>query len=359
MVLTRWLGIVVGFVAILISPLPLAADERPMTGRAIPEFAQVDQIVNDFMDLIGAEAASLAITHNGRSVFVRAYGWADKDKTTPTQPENTFRLASNTKPITAAIVRNLIKSRRIESTTPVFQYLSIEPYNGTFGDERIADITVGHLLEHKGGWDRAQTFDPMYGLDRIKQELGLESELTVTNLIEYMLAQPLQHTPGETRAYSNFGYFVLGRIIEKAGEATYDEVVQTNIARRLRVDDIRLSALAPEDRDPSEVFYPKESGLDIAFRDAAGGLTSSASSLCTFMKKYWVNGEVRNRRQKRSYFHTGSQPHSTTALMEQRSDGIDYVVLFNARRNGQYQTDQTQFRTNLNRAIDQIKRQSR
>ncbi len=355
----RLLCIVFASVAVFANLHPLRAAERPATGHMNPEFSLVDQVVSDSMDIIGAEAASLAIAHNGRLMYARAYGWADNDKTKPTQIDNTFRIASNTKPITAAIVRNLIRSGRIKSTTPVFQYLAVEPYNDKLGDQRLALVTLKHLLEHKGGWDKDQKFDPKYSRNRIIKEMNLDSELTAINVIEYTLTQPLQHAPGERRAYSNFGYLVLGRVIEKATGHTYNDVLQSNICRPLSLFDIRLSATDPRNRDPSEVYYPKESGLDFSLRDALGGLASSASSLCAFMQAYWINGEVRNRTQRRSYYHFGSHPNSTTALKEQRIDGIDYVLLFNSRRNDRYKEDDKIIQRDMNLALDQIKRQSR
>jgi len=336
-----------------------SAADRPTTGRAVRMFSPLDKIVGDFMDTIEAEAASLAVSKNGRLVYAQGFGWSDLEKSKPTRSDNTFRIASNTKPITAAIVKHLIQAQRISLSTPVVEFLEIKPYGNKLADPQLELVTIEHLLVHKGGWDRKATFDPMYRLDRIKKAMKIEVELTTTNIAEYMFAQPLQFTPGEKRAYSNFGYLLLGCVIEKATGKEYGEVVQSAICRPLGVSDIRLSTTKVEDRNPKEVAYPKESGLDISTRTALGGLTSSAPSLCKFLGKYWINGDLRNRRGNRHFYHFGSHPNSTTALMEQRSDSVDYVVLFNSRRNDKYKEDNEALRTSMNQAIDQIQQGDR
>lgn len=87
-----------------------------------------------------------------------------------------MRVASISKPITAAAVRKLIASGRLTDETKVFPMLHIKPPEGASTDQRLPLITVRHLLEHKGGWETAQLgFDPMFEKDRVKNELHLAS----------------------------------------------------------------------------------------------------------------------------------------------------------------------------------------
>lgn len=344
------------FIAVVsYSPL-LNAAERPITGKAVPEFASLDKVVTDYMDRIGATAASLAVAKDGKLVYARAFGWSDRAHSKPATTKTTFRIASNGKPITAAIIRQLIHAKKLSLDTPVFKFLGLKPFNGKLGDERLKDVRVRHLIEHKGGWDKSESYDPTYRLRMIQNEMKLRSYPTSTEIIQFMLAQPLQFTPGEKRAYANLGYMILGRVIEKATGQKYNEVVQKFINKPLNVNDIRLSATKPKDRHPNEVYYPMESGLIIELRDSLGGLTASASSLCQFLQKYCMNGDFRNNRLKQRGKHFGSHYNSTTALMEQRTDGIDYVVLFNATRNAHYREDHQLLRSTMIQAIDQMNR---
>jgi CubicO group peptidase (beta-lactamase class C family) len=332
--------------------------ERPASGKFIERYAAFDQVVNDHMDLVNATAASLAINNNGRLVYSRGYGWSDAAKSQVVDPQSTFRIASCTKPFTAATVRNLIRGGRISEDTPVFAYLGLKPYNGKIGDPRLHDVTIGHLLDHKGGWDKNQTFDPTLAMKKIGREINLDDDyVEAIDIIEYMLAQPLQNKPGETRVYCNFGYMVLGSVIEKATGESFNDAVQMMICKPIGITDLRISPLDPALRDVSEVVYVKESGLDLYRRDSVGGFATSAPSMCKFAAKYWVDGKRRKPKEKRSFFFYGTHHNSTTCLMVQRSDGIDYIVMLNARRNAHWAEDVKELGAAMNQTIEEIKSQ--
>src|SRR5436305_2179525 len=100
----------------LLVPLLLASPsiaERPVTDKAVPRFEEIDKAILDFMELIDAQAATVAISRNGQLLYARGYGWRDKDKKTPTPPDTLFRIASVSKPITAAIIKELIAEQRL------------------------------------------------------------------------------------------------------------------------------------------------------------------------------------------------------------------------------------------------------
>ena len=76
-------------------------------------------------------------------------------------------------------------------------------------------ITTRHLLQHTGGWDRDKSFDPMFRPREISRTLGVASPPGPRDILRYRLGQPFEFDPGTRYAYSNFGYCVLGRVIEK------------------------------------------------------------------------------------------------------------------------------------------------
>jgi N-acyl-D-amino-acid deacylase len=80
-----------------------------------------------------------------------------------------MRIASVTKPITAAAVYKLIRNKRLSLSTKAFQLLDLKAKAGKVADRRIYSITVGQLLEHKGGWDSNASFDPMFRTDRSRK----------------------------------------------------------------------------------------------------------------------------------------------------------------------------------------------
>jgi len=331
---------------------------RPITGEAVEKFAAFDPVIEKHMDHIGATAASFAVQHNGKIVYSRAYGWADKDQKVPATTETTFRIASNTKPITAAIMRQLVvRHKKLKLTTKVIPFLGIEPA-GELGDERLNEITIEHLLTHKGGWDRATTFDPMFRPKTISKFHSINvADLTKEHIVSYMLTKPLQLEPGTKKAYSNFGYLLVGMMIEKVAEKKYSQVVE-EFAEKTGVS-VRLSATKVDARHSTEVFYPRESGLVMSLRDSLGGLTANAESMCRVMKKYWTSGKRRKKREKKSLMHYGRHPGSTNALMVYRTDGIDYVLILNATRDKGYKDDISEIRDQLDRVVESISNRNR
>ena len=90
-----------------------------------------------------------------------------------------------------------------------------EPKKGAKFDRRWREVTIHQLLQHTGGWDRDKSFDPMFHNNQICEELKIPSPALQKDIIRYMVRQPLDFNPGERYAYSNFGYCLLGRVIEK------------------------------------------------------------------------------------------------------------------------------------------------
>lgn len=87
--------------------------------------------------------------------------------------------------------------------------------------------------QHRGGWDRGQSFDAMFQSLRFAREMNVAAPAKPEDIIRSMLTQPLDFNPGERFAYSNFGYCLLGRVIEKTTGQTYEHFVQTSVLTRM------------------------------------------------------------------------------------------------------------------------------
>lgn len=107
-------------------------------------------------------------------------------------------------------------------------------------DERVHDITVEHLLRHTAGWDHTKgpIFDPLLNqlyLQRghevvdISKAMKVEGILSQYDIIKFMLNSPLDYEPGTRSKQSNFGYSVLGRVIEEVSTLPYEEYVKKYI----------------------------------------------------------------------------------------------------------------------------------
>jgi CubicO group peptidase (beta-lactamase class C family) len=138
----------------------------------------------------------------------------------------------------------------------------------------IDQITVEHLLTHSsGGWPNDGN-DPMFR----------NPAMDHTELIQWTLRnRPLDHPPGQNFAYSNFGFCVLGRVIEKFVRQPYAEYVRTNILKRCGVTDMTIAGNTVAQRQSAEVKYYGQSdnpyGMNVTRMDSHGGWIAAPTDL--------------------------------------------------------------------------------
>ena len=281
-----------------------------VTGRAVPELAAFDEAVRSLLAEHGVPGASLAVVRDERLVLARGYGWADTAAREPVRPGDRFRIASVSKPVTAAAVLKLVEEGRLGLDDPAFALLDdLAPPAGDSVDPRIREVTVRQLLLHRGGFDRSAGVDPTLMPGWVARELGVPLPVEVEQVIRVMLGRPLDFEPGTRTAYSNFGYAVLGRVIERVTGRGYEAYVREAVLEPAGATRMELGRSFPADRPADEVAYyhppppglvlavPPESGRvplpDGGFymhvMDAHGGWIASAPDLLRFLTA--VDGE--------------------------------------------------------------------
>lgn len=228
---------------------------------------------------VGAPASQLAyITPEGTQHHCET-GWQDGIWGDQPLPANArFRFASTTKAVTAIAILDLINEKKLSLETPIAALLGLE---GPFKDARVPTITIGHLLAHKAGWDRVRGQDAMFMMN-------------VTPWCPYkpetLMATTLIHTPGETRAYSNLGYCLLGLAIEAVEGVPYRQYM----AERYGFADTTLGFIDgpyQEDEVQSdfrfEGFYASNYHIYFDFNavSSAAGLSGSATDLASLIKQ--------------------------------------------------------------------------
>ena len=213
--------------------------------------------MTDFIQKYHLPGGALAVAQDGRIVYARGFGYADRDKKEPVQPDALFRIASVTKPLTAVAVLQLVERGKLDLDDKVFDVLGLKAPRGPKAkfDDRWKKVTILHLLQHRGGWDRDKSFDPMFRSPTICEELKVEPPADQDAIIRYMLRQPLDFDPGERYAYSNFGYCLLGRVIEKVSGSGYEEYVKKEVLAPLGIRRMRLGKTLRTGRAPGEVRY--------------------------------------------------------------------------------------------------------
>jgi N-acyl-D-amino-acid deacylase len=218
--------------------------------------------ISGLMQQYGVPGGAIAVTQNGQLVATQGIGFADPTSLQPVNPNHLFRIASVTKQITATAILQLVQANRLSLDDQVFGpngiLASFQPLTGQTLNPALLPITVRHLLNHSGGWNIGTLgFDPMFDSITIAAALGEQGPATQDDTIRYMLNQPLAYTPGTTYCYSNFGYAVLGAIIEAKTGTDYQSYVQQNVLAPQGINDMVIgNSLVSGDE---EVTYVNDS----------------------------------------------------------------------------------------------------
>lgn len=208
-----------------------------------------------------------------------ASGAGDSSRHGDLSAENArFRYASATKIVTAQVILDLIREGRLEFDSSLGHLF---PEISEYRDERVSTITVGHLLNHSGGFDRLHIGDPMFFS---KKKPWCPHALTGLAKVR------LQFNPGEKQAYSNVGYCLLGVIAERASGLSFRDLLEQKYKLSSFgikfIDGPRLLDEAISDYRNEEFFeenYFKD--FDFVSNSATAGLSGSALALATFLKQ--------------------------------------------------------------------------
>lgn len=250
-----------------------------------PEPAQSERdamanLANALMQQYDVPGLSVAVGRAGALVYTDAFGWADREKREAVSPKHLFRIASVTKTITSVTIFSLIEQGHIQLSDKIFGPGAITgtDYGRPPYHPHIDEITVEHLLTHTGGgWSNTHD-DPMF----------MNFNMNHAQLIEWTLRnQPLEYPPGQHYAYSNFGYCVLGRVIEKITRQPYADYVRDTTLKRSGVDDMAIAGNTLAERRPNEVkYYGQEGGnpynMNVTRMDSHGGWIARPADLVQF-----------------------------------------------------------------------------
>ncbi len=324
------------------------------------DLATIRNTVTTVLQNNNVPGASIAIAKDDRLVYAAGFGNLDASGH-QVVPTNVFRIASITKAITSATISHLVEQKKLSYSDTVFGKKGI--LGTTYGTKaytaNMQAITVDHLLHHTGGaWPNDDT-DPMFKrtADTHAQLIGWVLDNTTDGTdgkSTYHLA-----TPGSSYAYSNFGYCVLGRVIESVSGQSYASYVQQNIQSQCGIDNMNVAGNTLADRRPDEAQYFGQNGEDpydmnVARMDSHGGWLASSIDYARFMVRVdgvpikpdilsagtiatMTTGSTANPKYAQgwsltppNWWHNGSLP-GTQTIMVRTPDGFCWVALFNSR----------------------------
>ena len=256
---------------------PNPASVRPPSAT---ERAAMARVARAFMEKYDVPALSFAVGYAGEIVHTDAFGLADRERNEPATPAQLFRIASLSKMITSAAIFTLVEQNRLRLADKVFGPGAVlgtdfgqPPYSAG-----INEITIEQLLTHtSGGWTNDGR-DPMF----------THPNMNHAELISWTLNnRPLDHPPGQNYAYSNFGYCVLGRVIEKLTGQPYPDYVRAEVLSRCGITDMVIAASRIEKRRPDEVKYYGQGedpyDANVARMDSHGGWLARPTDLVQFL----------------------------------------------------------------------------
>ena len=262
---------------------PLALDieavERPADLR-IPRLAQAGAIAALAAQADAAAAADafsgvLLVARGDEVLLQRAWGLADRAAGTPVTLDTKFRLGSMNKMFTAVAVLQLVEAGRLSLEGSVGQSLPGYP------NADIAKVTIRQLLTHAGG--TGDIFGPAFDQHRLSLK-------THDDYVRLYGARGPTHPPGQAHEYSNYGYVLLGAIIERASGLAYEDYVARHVFAPAGMHD---TGALPEDVDvPGRArAYTRKDGAWVDAADtlpyrgtAAGGGYSTAADLLKFAR---------------------------------------------------------------------------
>jgi len=160
-------------------------------------------------------SGAMLVARNGKVLLEDAWGLADRESGTPTTPDTRFRIGSMNKMFTAVATLQLVEAGKLALDDPIGQHLVDYP-----NEEVATKVTVRHLLTHTGG--TGDIFGPQFDSNRL--ELREHKDY-----VDLFGPRGLAFEPGTRHEYSNYGYVLLGALIEAVSGQSYYDYVRTNI----------------------------------------------------------------------------------------------------------------------------------
>ncbi len=244
------------------------------------EIAVINNAVESFMNTFAIPGASLAVSKNGKLVYSKGFGLADKATNEEVKPTSRFRLASVSKTFTGVAIVKLVQDGKLSLDDKVFGSTGVlgTTYGTTPYNTNLSNITVRHLLNNtSGSWGSATGGDV----------IDHNPSYTTKQFLDWVLnTRTNPKVPGTQYDYSNINFWIAGRVIEKVTGKTYVNYLKEDLLPATGGTQTDMAGRTEADRKTNEVKYYGQHNdapyvYTIAFprRDADGGLISTAPDL--------------------------------------------------------------------------------
>lgn len=214
---------------------------------------QLDSLVQSEMRAREVPGLAYGICIGDELVHVESFGYADLQNESPVRRKTTFLLASITKQFTAGAIVLLQQDGKLAFSDPINKYLP-EPV------EAWKDVRIHHLLTHTSGLSGMQLSNAYSDISEIDGyewlSMAMYGDYSKTNRFDAMKHDKLLNLPGDVYDYSNYGYFLLGLIVDHIS-GDYDTFIQERIFDRLGMHSSYILDLHQVHKFESRVYTRK------------------------------------------------------------------------------------------------------
>ncbi len=310
-----------------VSVSPLLSEAPPESaGMSQERLARIDTLFNQALAQGKIPGAAVLVARNGKIVYYKAFGMADNQSGRKMKKDDIFRIASQTKAITATGVMILWEEGKFRLDDPISKYIPefknpqvLKDFNDKDSSyttiPAVGEITIRQLLNHTSGLG----YGLIGGDDRIRkiyQKAGIvdafcSENVTIGENVRKLGKLPLLFNPGEKFNYCE-GLDVLGYLIELESGMPLDKFLRTRLFDPLGMDDTWF--YLPDGKAPRLVSVQKpENGkwvrYPVTFYDpdypvkgakkffpGGAGLSSTPKDYATFLQMYLNGGELNGKR---------------------------------------------------------------
>jgi CubicO group peptidase (beta-lactamase class C family) len=270
--------------ALLFGGLVLLAG--PATAQSADWQRQLDSAITAQMERTLTPGVQVAVAHNGRVIYAKAYGVADIETSRALTNASLLRIGSVTKMITGAVAAELAEQGKLDLSAPISRYVP------SLDGKKVGTVTTHQLLTHTAGWlDNAIPYGRM-GEGALGEVMR---EVTDTLFIT---------EPGRVISYSNPGYSMVGYVLERAGGDRYGTMTERMILRPVGMPHASFRPLEVMTRDFSHGHMGQPGRPAMLVRPftentaqwAAGFLMASATDMARFASMLMDNGTIDGQR---------------------------------------------------------------
>ena len=163
----------------------------------------------------GQFSGAVLVARDGRTLFEAGYGLADRERGIPNTPQTKFRAGSMYKMLTAVAALQFVQAGTLRLDAPLGTYLADYPNQNV-----KSKVTTHHLLTHTGG--TGDIFGPAFMANRLELR-------EVSDYVRLYGTRELQFTPGTQHVYSNYGFILLGALIERLSGKSYHDHIASRV----------------------------------------------------------------------------------------------------------------------------------